>query len=129
MLEDMADFVANDSHEFIVIHDVHQRGENAHATVRACKGVDVDYMEYFKVQRYSIGIRYTLGKLAQTNSIGIVFGKNGVVLVHPVDRLLDVRRHLGISKSDSLRSLGDRVPEFFEIQLCSDRRGCSEATN
>ncbi len=44
----MADFVANDSHEFIVIHDVHQRGENAHATVRACKGVDVDYMVYFK---------------------------------------------------------------------------------
>ena len=53
----------------------------------ACKGVDVDYMVYFKIQRYSIGIRYTLGKLAQANSIGIVFGKNGVVLVHPVDRL------------------------------------------
>ncbi len=113
----MTDLMTDDTHKLVIAHDIHERREYADAAVGAGKRVDVDDMIYLEVQWNSISIGYTFGKLAKTLSVGIVFRQNRIVLVHPVNRLLYICRHLGIGKSGCLNRFRAGAHSFLKIEL------------
>lgn len=50
-MHDVADFVADDGHQFVVVHQVHQGGEDTDRAVAAGKGVDIGHQIDLEVQR------------------------------------------------------------------------------
>ncbi len=115
--EHMAYLVADDSHQFVVVHYVHQRREHAHASVGACECVDVYHVVYLEVQRYPVSVLDAFGELVETDRVGVVVRKHGVVLVHPVYRLFDVCSHLLVCQCHGLHGFGGPAYGFLEVEL------------
>ena len=115
----MADY----AHELVVVHEVHESGKDADAAVRACECIDVDHIVNLEIQGDAVGFGNAFGKFAQTDCVGVVFGKYRIVLVHPVDRFPDVLGHLSVGECGGFHSLGSTAYGFAEIELCRSREG------
>ena len=45
------DFVPDDRHQFVVVHQIHQGAEDADRTVAASEGIDVGHLVNLEVER------------------------------------------------------------------------------
>ncbi len=117
--------MADDTQEFFVGHDVHQRREDADTAVGAGERVDVDDIVDLEIQRDAVGVGQSFGQPVEPERVGVVIGADRVVFVHPVDILLDVGGHLFVGQRGGLRYLGGAADCFFQIELrlCRHRGG------
>ena len=117
---DVSYFMSDNTEEFVVVHDVHKRGEYAHAAVGACESVYVNHEIYLEVQGYTVGVGYSFGESAQTLGVFAVFGVNLVVAVHPVYRFLYIVGHLGVGERECFGCLDAGARRFLRLN-CAER--------
>ena len=79
----VADFVPDDRHQFVVVHQIHQGAENADRTVAAGEGIDVGHIVNLEIERQPVDLGDTLGQTFEAGPVlGCLIG-DGVVGVHP----------------------------------------------
>ena len=128
---DVADFMSDDSQQFLVGHDVHQGREYTYTAVRAGEGVHVGDVVDLEVQRDPFYIRQSLRESVQSLGIrtsGIAYL---VVLVHPGDVFLYVIGHVCIGQSSGLYRFRSPGGGFADVELClcrcrSKQEECSD---
>ena len=101
-MHDVPDFVADDGHQFVVVHQIHQSGEDADRTVAAGKGVDVGHQVDLEIQRKPVGVGDTFGEPLEARTIGRRIGGHGIVGVHPFDRFAAQPGDLLVVERDGL---------------------------
>ena len=70
-----------------------------------------------KIQGNPIGVTQTLGQLVQPLGIRTALITNRIILIHPVDILLDILRHLLVGQSNGLDRLGGTAYRLFQVEL------------
>jgi len=128
---DVADFMSDDSQQFLVGHDVHQGREYTYTAVRAGEGVHVGDVVNLEVQRDPFYIRQSLRESVQSLGIrtsGIAYL---VVLVHPGNVLLHIFGHVGVGQCSGLYSFCGTGGGFSDVELClcrcrSKQEECSD---
>lgn len=126
-LDYVTDFVADDAEELVVVHDIHQRGEDAHAAVGAGEGVDVNDFVNLEVQGDTVGVGDACGQTVQTLCVGVIVGSHGIVFVHPFHGFLDVGSHIFVGEGESLHGLFGTAEGFAEVELsacCPEGKQC-----
>ncbi len=113
----MADHAAH----FVVGELVHQAGEHAHASVGHREGIHVGNQVRLEVQLQAVLIVESLGEGRQTTGIGTAGRCHGVVLVHPLARLIGIGLHIGIGQGDAFHELGAGTQATAQVQ-CHRRR-------
>lgn len=119
---DMADFVADDRHQLIVGHQVHQRAEDPDAAVPAGKSVDIYDIVYFEVEGQPVHLD-VLGQFFQPCA---VFGRlvgNRIVFVHPIHSLFAEPRDIGVGKRDRFHYVAAGLNGFGGIDIPGRRCG------
>ncbi len=113
----MADLMADDSQPLVVAHYIHQRGEDPDAAVGAGEGVDIDHIIHLEIQGYAVNLCEAFGEAAQTLGVGVILSGDGIVLVHPVDRLFYISGHLLVGERQGLHTLLGSVESLAELEL------------
>ena len=98
----MADFVADDSQSLIVGHDVQQPRIYSHASVRACKCIDIVGLVHLEIERGAVHFGQSLGHSPYSLDISVRLRKDGVLLVELGDGLGYICRHLLVCESGCL---------------------------
>ena len=115
----VADLMADDAHQFVVVHDVHQRAEDAHAAVARGEGVDVCHEIDLEVERHAVHLLEALREAGQALGILRVVLGHFVVFVHPLDRLVAEVGDVGIAQCDGLGHFADGLSGFVEVDALS----------
>ena len=101
----MSELMSDDAKQFVVVHDIHKRREYPDAAVGTGERIDVDDLVDLEIQGYAVGLVETLHEFVEADGIGVVICGDGVVLVHPVDRLAHILCHLLVCDCQGLHGL------------------------
>ena len=124
-MSNVANFVSDNTEQLFIGHNIHQRREYTNTTISTSKGVYVDNIINFEVQRNAFNVGQSCRKLLQTNGVGVIVGANLIVFVHPIDVFLDVIYHVGITQSNCFHSFCCTADSLFKIKL-SHCRHCAQ---
>ncbi len=130
----VADFVADDGHQFVVVHQVHQGAEDADRAVAACERIHVDHQVDLEVQRQPLGVGNALGEALEADHILVVVLSHGVVGIHPLHRFAAQAGDVRIAERDGRGGVRRGVEQFAgvdlpasDLELCVGRTGTYDA--
>ena len=113
----MADLMAADRHQFVVVHQVHQGAEYADRTVAAGEGVDVHDMVDLEVERQSVDLGDPLGQPLETCAVFGRFVGDGVVGIHPFDRFAAQLGNVLVAQCHGFGHVLSRFEQFSGVEF------------
>ena len=117
----VADFMADDRHQFVVVHQVHQGCENPDRTVSAGESVDIHHEVDLEVERQAIDLGDAFGKPFEACAVTRRIVCHGVVGIHPLDRFAAQTGDVVVAERDGFGNVFAGAEEFSGIEfLTSD---------
>ena len=122
----MADLMADDRHQFVVVHQVHQGAEYADRTVAAGEGIDIHDMVDLEVERQSVDLGDPLGQPLETCAVFGRFVGDGVVGIHPFDRFAAQLGNVLVAQCHGFGHVLSRFEQFpgVEFPAADFQLGC-----
>ena len=109
--------MADDRHQLVVVHQVHQGCKDADRTVAAGEGVDVGHEVDLEVERQPFGIGDACGEPFEPCAVARRIIGDGVVGIHPFDRFAAQAGNVCVAERDGLGNVLAGVEQFPGVEF------------
>ena len=106
---DMSHFVADDRHQFVVVHQIHQSGKNADTAVGRCEGVDLRGFVDAEIQRNAVDGYVARRQPIEAFGVGIVYRQQRILRVGVVDVFAGHLHHVLVFQRGGLQHVDRRL--------------------